>query len=31
MAEFYPMPPDARKRIEKWLEEHSGEKPLGER
>ena len=25
MAEFYPMPPDARKRIEKWLEEHACE------
>jgi hypothetical protein len=25
------MPPDARKRIEKWLEEHAGEKPLGDR
>ena len=22
MAEFYPLPPDARRRIEKWLKEH---------
>ena len=25
MAEFYPMPPDVRKRIEKWLKEHVDE------
>ena len=25
MADFYPMPPDVRKRIEKWLKEHEDE------
>ncbi len=25
MAEFYPLPPDVRRRIEKWLKEHLGD------
>lgn len=25
MAGFYPLSPDARKRIEKWVEDHPGE------